>query len=102
MQWECVPDYVLTEWGLITSWHRAGNPSRTRSELVGSCMGRLSRQIETTDNPKIYKRLKRERDTGCSYCPPNRRENANSYTYKRKKKEYQLPPSKRWFGVVTW
>lgn len=65
-------------------------------------MSRLSRRMDKVSNPKVYKRLKRQRDTVCSFCPPNRRENANSYTYKRKKKEYQLPPSKKWFGKVVW
>lgn len=65
-------------------------------------MVKLSRTLGTTDSPKIYKRLKRRRDTICSFCPPNQRENANSYTYKRKKKEYQLPPSKKWYGKVVW
>jgi hypothetical protein len=61
-------------------------------------MGRLSRQIEVTDNPKTYKRLKKIRDCSCSYCAYHRNENACDSTYKRKKKEYQLPPSKKWYG----
>ena len=63
-----------------------------------SRVGKLSRAFSTIDDPRIYKRLKKMRDVRCTYCPYNRGENAKSYLYKRKKKEFQLPKSKRWFG----
>lgn len=61
-------------------------------------MGKLfkklgARERESTDNPTVYNRLARKL-LDCSYCPPNRKENASASVYKRnhgqkKKKKWE-------------
>lgn len=54
-------------------------------------------EYKTTTNPRVHRMYHRLYNTSCSFCPPNRSENAKSYLYKRKKKEFELKPSqKRW------
>jgi hypothetical protein len=61
---------------------------------------RLLDEISITANASLHRRLYRKvylanRACKCSYCPMHARENAGPHRYKRKKKEYQLPASKR-------
>jgi hypothetical protein len=54
----------------------------------------MAKEIDTTSNSTVYRRLKRRRDTSCSYCPPHDGENKNYKKYP-KKKEYELDPNRR-------
>lgn len=57
---------------------------------------RLLDEYRITGNPTIYNRLHRRKHLSCSYCPPNRGENATSRNYKHPiKKEFQLDPKRR-------
>lgn len=46
------------------------------------------------ETPKEYKWRKREKNLGCTICPPHRGENARNWRKYRKKKAFQLDPNR--------
>jgi len=50
--------------------------------------------FDITDNSRVYRLKKREKDLDCTRCPPHQKENGRFGGPLRKKKAFQLDPKR--------